>query len=368
MEGFRLLRDLVAIPSPTGKESQAVRFLVDAATKAGFKAKTDRVGNFIAEAGTGDAELLFLGHIDTVPGHIPVRVEDETLWGRGSVDAKAPLVAFLTAAHGYLKDPNLRIRIIGAIDEEGDSRGAKNLDPKRVPRWVVIGEPSGSDGITLGYKGIIRGTLSVKREHHHGAHAIPSAGDELLRLWGEIGRALDFQERFEWIQGRLLSLGSANDGLTDEATATFALRLPPGFTVAATQRRLESLGTKHNASFQFAETMEPALVDKRGPLVAAYLSAIRAEGGKPRLKQKTGTADFNLVHGWWPTVPIVAYGPGDAQFDHTPQERIRRDEFDRGVRVNTSVIARLSQSAAQTSPAPSVARAPARSSRSGRQA
>lgn len=344
MDAFKLLHDLVAIPSPTGEELRAVQFLVDTATKLGFRAKTDKVGNFIAEAGKGTKELLFVGHIDTVPGLIPVRVEEDVLWGRGSVDAKAPLVAFLMAAHKRLDDPNLRIRIIGAVDEEGDSRGAKNLDPNRVPDWVIVGEPSGSDGVTLGYKGIIRGTLSVERSHHHGAHAIPSAGDELLQLWSEIGRSLDFQERFEWIQGRLLALGSQNDGLRDQATARFALRLPPGFTVAATKRRLESLGTKRKATFTFAETMEPALVDKRGPLVAAYLTAIRADGAKPRLKQKTGTADFNLFHQWWPKVPIVAYGPGDAQYDHTPEERIARAEFERGVRVNQRVLERLSAS------------------------
>lgn len=344
MDAFQLLHDLVAIPSPTGDEPRAVKFLVDAANKLGFRAKTDKVGNFIAEAGKGSKELLFVGHIDTVPGHIPVRVEEGVLWGRGSVDAKSPLVAFLMAARRRLEDPNLRIRIIGAVDEEGDSRGAKNLDPNRVPDWIIVGEPSGSEGVTLGYKGIIRGTLSIQRAHHHGAHAIPSAGDELLQLWSEIGRTLDFQERFEWIQGRLLALGSQNDGLRDEASARFALRLPPGFTVAATKRRLESLGAKHKATFVFAETMEPALVDKRSPLVAAYLTAIRAEGAKPRLKQKTGTADFNLFHQWWPNVPIVAYGPGDAQYDHTPEERIARAEFERGVRVNERVLERLSAS------------------------
>ncbi len=361
MDAFKLLHELVAIPSPTGEEPRAVDFLLQTAKKLGFRAKTDKVGNFIAEAGKGTKELLFVGHIDTVPGLIPVRVEQDVLWGRGSVDAKAPLVSFLMAAHQRLDDPNLRIRIIGAVDEEGDSRGAKNLDPKRVPDWVIVGEPSGSEGVTLGYKGIIRGNLAIQRSHHHGAHAIPSAADELLQLWSEIGRTLDFQEKFEWIQGRLLALGSANDGLRDEANARFALRLPPGFTVAATKRRLESLGTKHKATFTFAETMEPALVDKRGPLVAAYLSAIRAEGTKPRLKQKTGTADFNLFHQWWPKVPIVAYGPGDAQYDHTPEERIARAEFERGVRVNVRVLERLSASAVAT-PTPPVP------TRSGRQA
>ena len=37
----------------------------------------------------GPREIVLLGHIDTVPGHIPVRIEDGVLHGRGSVDASA---------------------------------------------------------------------------------------------------------------------------------------------------------------------------------------------------------------------------------------------------------------------------------------
>lgn len=361
MEPFELLRRAVEIPSETGSEGKLVDFLVAQARDDGFETRRDRAGNFVAETGRGRGLLLFVGHVDTVPGRIPVRVEADILHGRGSVDAKAPLVAFYCAARGFRDHPNLRIRIVGAVDEEGDSRGAKALARDETPSWIVVGEPSGSDGITLGYKGIIRGVLQVRRPHRHGAHASPSASDDLLALWGEVARTFDFQERFEWIQGRLLELGSESDGLTDVATARFALRLPPGFTTARTIRRLEELGGRHGAEFRFAETMEPAVVDKHGPLVAAFIAAIRGEGARPRLKQKTGTADFNLLHDWWPAVPIVAYGPGDASLDHTPDERIARAEFERGVRVNRAVLERLS-----ATPAPSTA--PATPTRQARKA
>lgn len=341
MEGFDLLRRLVEIPSPTGQERAAVDFLVDQARRDGFRAQRDAAGNFVAEAGRGSALLLLVGHVDTVPGLIPVRVEDDVLWGRGSVDAKAPLAAFYAAARDHVDDPRLRIRLVGAVDEEGDSRGAKALDRSTTPHAIVVGEPSGSDGVTLGYKGIIRGRLRISRAHRHGAHAAPSASDELLRIWGEVARTFDIQERFECIQGRLLELASQSDGLTDVASARFAMRLPPGFTTTRTIRRLEDLGARHGGEFQFAETIEPALVGKHSPLVAAYLAAIRAQGARPRLKQKTGTADFNLLHQWFPQVPIVAYGPGDASLDHTPEERIARAEFELGVRINGAVLNRL---------------------------
>lgn len=341
--GFRLLHDIVAVPSPTGSEAAVVETLVKWANANGFQAGRDKVGNFVAETGRAGPLLLFVGHVDTVAGKILVRVEDDVLWGRGSVDAKAPLAAFLAAATSFQGRSDLRIRIVGAVDEEGDSRGAKGMQRPEAPAWIIVGEPSGSDGVTLGYKGIIRGVLTVTRPHRHGAHASPSAADELLKIWNEVARTFDFQDRFEWMQGRLLELGGANDGLMDVATARFALRLPPGFTTVRTIRRLEDIGARLGASFRFGETMEPALVDKHSPLVAAYLAAIRAAGARPRLKQKTGTADFNLLHEWYPQTPIVAYGPGDASLDHTPEERIARAEFERGVRVNEAVLARLSE-------------------------
>ena len=48
--------------------------------------------------GNGPTKIVLLGHIDTVPGEIPVRVEDGVLHGRGSVDAKGPLATFVAAA------------------------------------------------------------------------------------------------------------------------------------------------------------------------------------------------------------------------------------------------------------------------------
>ena len=51
------------------------------------------------------AQIVLLGHIDTVPGHIPVRIENGELWGRGAVDAKGPLCTFVAAAAAAAPGP-----------------------------------------------------------------------------------------------------------------------------------------------------------------------------------------------------------------------------------------------------------------------
>ena len=80
--------------------------------------------------------------------------------------------------------------------------------------------------------------------------------------------------------------------------------------------------------------------DKKSALVPPFLRAIRAEGGTPRFTLKLGTSDMTVVGPVW-KCPIVAYGPGDAALDHTPEERIVLDEYLRAVRILAGVLISL---------------------------
>ncbi|MBV9788770.1 MAG: M20/M25/M40 family metallo-hydrolase, partial [Chloroflexi bacterium] len=93
-----LLHDLVAIPSVSGDERAAVEYLVAQMAALGFTATIDGAGNAVGAIGEGRPETVLLGHIDTVPGVIPVRQEAGRLFGRGAVDAKGSLAAFVIAA------------------------------------------------------------------------------------------------------------------------------------------------------------------------------------------------------------------------------------------------------------------------------
>jgi LysW-gamma-L-lysine carboxypeptidase len=78
---------------------------------------------------------------------------------------------------------------------------------------------------------------------------------------------------------------------------------------------------------------EPAVRTDRGSALArAFIRAIRAAGGAPRFKLKTGTSDLNILAPAW-GCPAVAYGPGDSRHDHTPGERISITELERAVDV-----------------------------------
>jgi LysW-gamma-L-lysine carboxypeptidase len=339
----QVLEALVRVPSVTGREQDAVRLMQDQARRDGFRVVEDKAGNFIAEAGTGPRLLLFCGHIDTVPGAIDVRVEGDELWGRGSVDAKGPLAAAYCAARRHLDSKEVTVRVVGAVDEEGDSRGAKALDLSRKPEWVIVGEPSGVDAVTIAYKGILRGAFTLRRPRHHAAHPGATAVEQAIAWWTEVSRRHAFADTFDALQGHLLSLTTQSDGLVDEVVGRFNVRIPPGVDVAGLQAELAASAEERHIVFAPGERMAPAVADRKSPLVAAFLSSIRATGGEPRLLRKTGTADFNHLAEWLPGTPIVAYGPGDASLDHTPHERIDLRDFDRAVDILDRVFQRFAR-------------------------
>ena len=107
--------------------------------------------------------------MDTVPGRIKVRKEENYLFGRGSSDAKGPLIAMLFAA-ASVEENNGTVTFVGAVDEEGNATGIKSLThDKPDVDYAIFGEPSGTKQITVGYKGRI--AINLKINVGDSAHA-----------------------------------------------------------------------------------------------------------------------------------------------------------------------------------------------------
>src|SRR4029079_13958715 len=105
-----------------GQEGQVAHFLAEQMRALGLHGYVDGAGNAVGEAGEGPP-IVLLGHIDTVPGIVPVRIVDGKLYGRGSVDAKGPFAAFVAAAARLLGRGQLsgRLVLVGAVEEEAAS-------------------------------------------------------------------------------------------------------------------------------------------------------------------------------------------------------------------------------------------------------
>ena len=343
--GSELLEEMLAIPSPSTQERALGQWLVSRMRAIGFAARRDDAGNVVGFWGSGPREIMLLGHIDTVPGFIPVRREGDRLFGRGAVDAKGPLAAAITAVSRQPVGTGCRLTVIGAVEEEGSSRGARHLVTRKPPDQLVILEPSGWDALTVGYKGSLRLRYRLFVPVGHGAGPHGSAGDQAIafirRVQDHASSVAPASTRtFERLDVRVLRFHADHDGFRDTAALSLGFRLPPNFDVDAFKRDLERWGDGAALRFEYADAAVRA--DKNTPVVRAFLEGIRAAGGTPRFKMKTGTSDMNILLPAW-GCPALAYGPGDSTLDHTPDEAIDLEEFERGVDVLSHALRRLAE-------------------------
>jgi LysW-gamma-L-lysine carboxypeptidase len=339
MDSIDFLRQLVSIPSPSGEEEQVGQFLVEQMTALGFQAHIDKVGNAVGTAGSPDAErtIVLLGHMDTVPGDIPVRRRGNLLYGRGTVDAKGPLATFILATARVTPGlDNTRITVIGAVEEEAYSKGAHHLEKTMdAPDCCIIGEPSDWDCVTIGYKGRLCVAYTWQQPDSHSAGEQVGAAEKAITFWNQLVDYADKRNhgqegRFDTLDPGLREFQTSSDGLTTTVEMTVALRLPPDFKPAVLKRKMK--GWAEGAKLKYLPLDMPYQSGKNNRLVRAMLKAIRAEGGQPRFKLKTGTSDMNTVGPVW-QCPIVAYGPGDSALDHTPEEHIDVKEYERAIDV-----------------------------------
>ncbi len=347
LDPIELLRALVGHYSPSGDEHNVVNYLVHRMKTNGFDAYVDPIGNAVGHMGDGDIEVMMLGHIDTVPGEIKIRTEGDLLYGRGTVDAKGPLATF-TAASALGALPGIKLTVIGALGEEALSPGANWLrDNYPRPDYLIIGEPSRWNRLTMGYKGSYWSKISVTVPMTHTASGVTSACEHAAEIWQTIlawtdEHNVDKKGEFNCIRPTLRGMASDTDDLLDHAHLRIGFRLPPSMSLEDLENHIAAL-LPDCARIQWAEVGEVAYRGaKNNDLVKSFLASIRAEGGKPGFVVKTGTSDMNAVAPKW-QCPTLAYGPGDSTLDHTPLEHISLTEYKKAIRVLRSALENLAE-------------------------
>ncbi len=330
-----LLHDLVSIESVSGNEASCAERLASFFDSHDRSVWIDEVGNVRVP---GDDSVLLTSHIDTVPGDIPIRIEDGTLWGRGSVDAKGSLASMAVAA------VETGVSYVGVVGEERGSRGARFLmEDREAPAAVINGEPSGWAAITFGYRGHLPGTYVTTSESGHSSRPENNAIEDAIEWWNRVTREFGVDEWtpvFEQVTTKPVrfSGGPSEDGLSVEASMDVELRIPPSFTVDEVREIAD--GQLDGGTVRWGEAIPPVMKSPRSSLARKFRGAIRDIGGDPRLLRKTGTSDMNIFADRW-SIPMVTYGPGDSSLDHTPEERLELDEYDRSIQVLENVCSRI---------------------------
>jgi len=345
----KMLEKALRLYTPSLNERAMAEFLADKCDDLGFEdIEIDEVGNIIAKKGSGSPKVLLCGHMDVVPGKVKVRKEGDSLYGRGASDAKAPLMAMLFAA-ASIQNNNGTIIFVGAVDEEGNATGIKNLVKKQLDvDYAVFGEPSGIKQVTIAYKGRLAINLKVivKDSAHASAPWLSkNAIEESAIFTSELKKGLE-EGQENRSKGMLLTStlteitgGTSHNVTPKECAATLDIRIPVDMNCKSVEQKIATLvkdiakRREVEAFYSILDETEPFEAPHNSPIVRAFtLGVMEVEHSRPTLIRKTGTGDMNVIGNQW-DIPVVTYGPGDPHEAHTIDEKVSIDEYLRGIEI-----------------------------------
>ena len=332
MNTVELTRALVDIESTTHHEQPVVDFLFSylSALVARYSGHLERIAaaphrdNLFAS--WGQPLVTLSTHMDTVPPFFPSREDAESIWGRGSCDAKGILAAMLAAAEKLLAAGVRNFGVLFVVGEERDSVGAQAAArTPRGSRFLINGEPT-ENRMALGSKGALRYELVARGKLAHSAypHLGRSAVHTLLDVLEDI-RKLPLSED-SLLGSTTLNVGTISGGrapnvVADEARAEIMFRvvgdpasLRAGVSAAA-EGRLEA------REVLFAPALRLNELDGLSTTVVAF------------------TTDIPFFEGAWGQPFLI--GPGSIHLAHTSEERIPKKELLEAVDIYAWMVSQL---------------------------
>ena len=174
--------------------------------------------------------------------------------------------------------------MIGAVEEEGSSRGAYHLlaSGRPAPDHLIALEPSGWDALTLGYKGSLHAGYLLRQAMAHGSAPSGSAVDQAIAFVRSLQDHAEMisvgKSSFDRLDVRVIELdGRPGDGLQESARMRIGLRLPEQLVVTELKAWLQDHAA--GAQLEFDSGIAAYRADKNTPLVRAFLSAPKADEG-----------------------------------------------------------------------------------------
>jgi LysW-gamma-L-lysine carboxypeptidase len=349
---------MVSTLSVSGEEAELASLLKNRMTELGYNTFIDQVGNVVGLIGEGSPHVLLCGHMDTVPGDLPITLENGVLTGRGSVDAKGPLASLIIGGLQALDDGFIgSLTVVGAVDEEGQNKGVNELIRKDLMvDYAVFGEPSNVNTITVGYKGAFSARIKVSTEPGHSSAPwmyvnVIEAGMELYNSIKEAATSMTVED--EGFKALTVTIRQIHGGgrygtMPGECEMWIGFRIPIGIkteTIIELVRdqvlEFESRDERTKTDLLVYDRVEPYLADNKSKLVKSFSRSIYIQTHKlVTLVKKSGTGDMNYFGNATGT-PCITYGPGDSHLDHTDNEHIIIEDYLEAIKVISQALLTL---------------------------
>jgi succinyl-diaminopimelate desuccinylase len=344
---------LIRRPSVTPKDEGALDIAAAALEQLGFTCHRlvfGEVHNLYARLGNGRPNLCFAGHTDVVPPGVPAAwsfdpfaatQRDGELFGRGAVDMKGAIAAFIAAAQRYLnehgRDFSGSISLLLTGDEEGEAVNGTH----KVLEWLatrgealdvcLVGEPTSAqllgDMIKIGRRGSMTGRLTAEGIQGHTAypHLADNAAHRLVAMLHALTTA-ELDRGSEHFQPSTLQVSTidicntASNVIPATARAVFNIRFNDLWTSdrlkAWLVERLDAVGGRYALDISVSGE---SFLTAPGPLSDRLAEAIRRVTGRmPELSTTGGTSDARFIQAHCRVVEFGLVG----QTMHRVDERV----------------------------------------------
>ena len=356
-----LLQALIRCASVTPAEAGAFDLIETALRPLGFAITRLKfegngsypVDNLFATRGSGAPHLLFNGHVDVVPPgdhklwtHDPFGAEiaDGDLYGRGAVDMKSGVAAFVAALNEAPADAHISLALTADEEADGVNGTARLLqwagEQDQRFDFAIVGEPSATtkvgNSIKIGRRGSLSGQITVTGVQGHVAYPrkalnpIPVGAAIVSALSGELD---DGTSLFPASNLEFTSIDVGNS-VTNVIPAMVTLRFNVRFNDRWTPESLEAAIREglaqidsEGAEIDCAVVGVPSrsFLSSTSGAVETLIGVIEAEtGAKPELSTAGGTSDARFVAQYCPVVEFGLAGPTMHKVDEcVPVEDVR---------------------------------------------
>jgi len=356
-----LAQSLIRRPSVTPADAGAMTIVEDALKSLGFACRRmafEGIENLYARRGTEGPNLCFAGHTDVVPAgetkawrHDPFagQIAEGLLYGRGAVDMKSAIAAFVAAVSEVLAkgEPAGSLSFLITGDEEGVATDgtvkvveALAAEGERIDHCLV-GEPTSSkalgDMVKIGRRGSLNAWITVEGVQGHvaypdrAANPIPVLVKLLHRLTTHV-----LDEGHEGFQPSNLELTAiaaedvATNVIPTSATARLNIRFNPTHNGVGLVRWLAAECESAGGDFPGKVRLKTAVSGEAfhtppDRFVEIVSEAIESRlGRRPELSTSGGTSDARFIRTMCPVLEFGLVGATMHKVDeHAPVEEIR---------------------------------------------
>ncbi|WP_443027197.1 succinyl-diaminopimelate desuccinylase [Sphingomonas sp. LR60] len=325
------------------------------------------VENLLATRGGHGPHLAFAGHVDVVPpgdgwsaDAFAPRERDGLLFGRGAVDMKGAVAAFIAAAARVPVDEG-RLTLIITGDEEGPATfGTVSLIERMreralLPDLCLVGEPTSvaalGDMVKIGRRGSVNIWIEVPGRQGHVAY--PHLADNPIPRLVAILAALDallLDQGSDWFQPSNLEItditvgNPATNVIPARATARISIRFNDLQNGQALADRVAAIVHSHAPDAIVTPRISgEAFLTEPGQLSALVSAAVLDVTGRtPELSTTGGTSDARFLRA---LCPVVEFGLLNATM-HKADEAVSIEDLHQLTEIYTKIIQRVFSAAA----------------------